>query len=820
MKRKGVLGTLAAALVASAMLAGCSGSDGAAGTPGAAGPAGPPGPSGPTGPAGPIAALDIATAGAEQVNATITGVTGTARPTIKFTVTDELGRPLKGLKVADIRFAAAKLVPGTNGGSSQWVSYINRNEAATVYPYPAEPGVYPAGSSWGTQARRQATVLAPAAATDLVDNGDGTYAYTFDKELGAYTAANNPGPGPAIAFEPNLTHRLGFEVRNYPFTSNPTYDYVPATGTTTSLPAQRRIVDTQTCNACHDRLGFHGGGARQNAEYCVVCHNPGSVDAQSNNSVDMKVMIHKIHAGIDLFSLRPNPLLPVGTGNQPNVAPANGKGYTIFGNGGSLHNYNEIVFTQEQRNCQTCHQDSDANTPQASNWKTTINAESCGTCHDHVNFTTGANHSASNIPSTDAECATCHGPNAALGGGALRVENVHKVPTQEAARKFKYQLVSITNTAPGQFPVVTIKVTDPTNNNAPYDILAAGNPFRVGSGALNVDVAWGVNDPTGQLEYQNVPAVGTGNVAPFQPISIPFVSAASTNGVVAVGDGTFRRTSAVAIPADAKGSGIAVLEGRPVVAVDNDLNASTPPTNETLAVKSDGVGITVTRAPPNATGTRGVVDIKKCNDCHFNLALHGNNRVSNEELCSTCHNPNATDVAKRVAGSNCQTVAGTLDDESIDFKYMVHSIHAGADYTACGYGNTGYDFSHVNYPGRLNNCEGCHTAGKYYPNAALNPITKDAGPTDPATGAVTSAALRFSLTDDVGISGQAATCSACHRSDLAATHMKQNGADFAARKTATGTQVGGSQETCTVCHGQGRSADVKEVHGVGTFKFN
>ena len=46
------------------------------------------------------------------------------------------------------------------------------------------------------------------------------------------------------------------------------------------------------------------------------------------------------------------------------------------------------------------------------------------------------------------------------------------------------------------------------------------------------------------------------------------------------------------------------------------------------------------------------------------------------ERCATCHNPNATDINRRVAGSNCEVVTGTLDDQSIDLKYMVHAIHA------------------------------------------------------------------------------------------------------------------------------------------------
>ena len=68
--------------------------------------------------------------------------------------------------------------------------------------------------------------------------------------------------------------------------------------------------------------------------------------------------------------------------------------------------------------------------------------------------------------------------------------------------------------------------------------------------------------------------------------------------------------------------------------------------------------------------------IDKCDDCHKQLALHGNNRTDKPEVCAMCHNPNATDIRRRVAGSACVNELGT-DDQSIDMKNMIHAIHAG-----------------------------------------------------------------------------------------------------------------------------------------------
>jgi hypothetical protein len=49
--------------------------------------------------------------------------------------------------------------------------------------------------------------------------------------------------------------------------------------------------------------------------------------------------------------------------------------------------------------------------------------------------------------------------------------------------------------------------------------------------------------------------------------------------------------------------------------------------------------------------------------------------------------------------------------------------------------------------------------------------------------------------------------------------MLQNGGSKDLRKNADGTTEGGSLETCQLCHGPGRTADVKVLHGVDRFEF-
>jgi OmcA/MtrC family decaheme c-type cytochrome len=714
------------------VLAGCTGDDGAPGAPGVQGPPGPPAPPNPSG------AVNIASATAITGAITLASVSASGQPAVEFQLIDDLGRGLFGLTASQVRFAVARLTSGANGGSSEWRSYITRIEQ----PGPIGPGSTP---------QLQGTTETGTAG-QLVDRGDGRYRYTFAKNI-----TNDA----AMPYNAMLTHRVALEISGLAPANNASYTFQPAGGNLFS----REIVSNAACNACHDRLEFHGG-ARTDIQYCAMCHNPYTVDAQSGNSMDAKILLHKIHMGREL----------------PSVVA--GGEYAVYGFGGRV-DYSDVAYPQDVRNCLTCHSETDAATPQAGQWRTVANAAACGSCHDDVNFATGQGHSDANLASSDAECLICHGSNSTVDNGRLRTERAHEILEALAAARFRYSVLNVTNASPGQTPSVTIRVTDPVTNQ-PYDITDPAGPFRQAQSSLRVDLAWTTRD----FHNRGSGSATATSGAPAQPVAINFLGV----GVTANPDLSFTATSPISLPAFLTGSGSAILEGRPRVDANNDGAL------ESLTVAAAGIPFAITDAA--ATARRRIVDIQRCNDCHQTLSLHGNNRTDNAELCASCHNAHATDIARRASGSQCVNELGA-DDVSIDFKYMVHALHA-ADYRVCGFGNTPHDYRDLRYPGRLDNCEGCHRADTYYPvdGSTVLATTMLAG------------ANRLEFTDDVVISPNTAVCSACHADALAREHMRQNGGDFNATKAVDGSLVSSGVETCALCHGPGRVADVKRMHRV------
>lgn len=107
---------------------------------------------------------------------------------------------------------------------------------------------------------------------------------------------------------------------------------------------------------------------------------------------------------------------------------------------------------------------------------------------------------------------------------------------------------------------------------------------------------------------------------------------------------------------------------------------------------------------PSGNGTpepRDIVRTATCNGrCHDPLALHGGQRQE-VGLCVLCHNP--------TQGIDPDT------GNSVYFPVLVHKIHAGAElhngYQIIGFNNSVHDYSDVEFPGILNECEMCHTGG-------------------------------------------------------------------------------------------------------------
>jgi OmcA/MtrC family decaheme c-type cytochrome len=692
----------------------------------------------------------VAVETAETINVSYDSLTvpaGGGAPTVVVRLTNDLGFGLTGLPAANLRFTLAQLTAGQNGGSSEWQSYITRDSAGI--------------------ADAQATTETATAGT-YTDNGDGTYTYTFAQALTAYPA----GP----TYDETKTHRLGSEIRTnsgafLPFNipaNNAPFDFVPSGG---NIIETRLIVNNDTCNACHDNLEFHGE-ARFDIEYCVTCHNPYSIDGDTvaeawGGTVDMKQLIHKIH-GNDNF------------GHQLT------NGYFIIGHNDTLHDYTNVKWSQDVRNCETCHNETNTAVPQASNWRTVQNRASCGSCHDDIDFAAG-DHPGGLVFTDDTQCADCH--NETSGATALHVPEVHRQPNREAGDQFEYNILTITNTGIGEFPVVEYSVTDPTNGDAAYDLLNDPEWTNCGPARLAVGIAWDTDD------YHNN---DTGS-SPGLGISMNAINCFG-GSPADVGGGVFSVTSPVAVPASAGGSLAVTIDGHPAVDIDGSL--------ERIAVTNvvDYAPITDT----TVTKRRNAVAIDKCVDCHNQLTMHGNNRTDNIEVCVTCHAPNVTDVNRRAG--QCEIDLG-LDDTSVDMKYMIHRLHASGavnvPYEVCGFGNSTHIFDFV-YPGKLNNCEGCHVAGGYYPvdPAKVLGTTVDSG-ADPATPI-----------DDVVVSPNSSVCSGCHTSELAANHMIQNGGDFNATKAADSTLISSGVETCALCHGEGSSADVAVMHGIDTFESN
>jgi len=924
---------VAIATVIAASLASCGGGGGEAG------PAGPPGPEGPAGPPGnpgtpgtpggagtttiPSNALTnpdaIATSAAAwadlQPTVTITSVTIASPPVVKFTVVDGFGKAIVGLgntsksstavvaSYPNLSFAIAKLVPGTSGAPSKWVSYIVTSvpSSATASAAPSRPSTDNTGK--------------------LVDNGDGTYAYTFYRDITTIKSQldgmtvsppNNIADLGDVSYQPTLTHRVTIALSgSAPATgsntptgatsavaavpikhpANAIYDFIPATGAkVTATDFSREVVSIANCEACHrqlggipglseaeDAAGFHGG-SRNETQYCVVCHT-------DQRRYGQKEATFTANGAIKTFTSETRLVDGRTVGNFPNYIHKVHMGPFLVH---EKYDYAGVqpehtTYPQDIRNCTSCHDGSSTvsrttKTKDGDNWKNKPSTLACGACHDGINFATGTGltladkakgltqsnvngtglaHAGGPQP-TDNSCALCHGasginvnhlpvtppnPDNALAvvGGNTNTNSawiasggsVGRLPSGAIAPTYEVQ--SVSRNASKQ-PVMVFRWLQ---NGAPVAI----NPFATAA----------VNPKTGQKEmwdnFMGSPSAQFVYSVPQDGIAAPADFNAAASGYLRkIWDGTASGSGAGTLTGP-NGSGFYTVTLTGVTIPDNAVmltggmgysynNSTTQPLTQTnlsafpvtdpVAGQTNKKGGLIVIAPnvqvvgTGYTGRRAIVEDKRCNACHQELgtftkdSFHAGQR-NDATTCSWCHNPNKTSSGW-----------------SADSTAFVHAIHASAKRSVpynWHAASATEGFFEVTYPGILNDCQTCHLPGTYdfsaTPAAALSTrLLRTVGQgtytasvsLSPYVAVGQNYGSGFAVSAS-GVPTQAApttlvmsptvsVCSACHDSNEAVSHMRSNtGSFYAPRSAALGVT-----ETCLVCHGTGRTADIAVMH--------
>ena len=362
-------------------------------------------------------------------------------------VADAEGVPVTSLTTA--YFTIAALNPASGDESfSKWVAYVYREQIVTGSADGDWPN--PDGTS-NDQAYRESTGV-------FTNNGDGTYSYVYDTDISTVVT---PVEGTVIPYDRTLTHRVAVEFGGHSGpTDDATFDFVPDGSPVT---VTRNIVETATCQQCHGEEFSGHGGDRVSVEDCVTCHTPATIDPQSGETVDFKVMIHKIHMGGELSAV------PGADGevwddlDTTEDESADNVEYAIWGYGDSKVEWSAVGFPAVIANCTKCHQGSGA---EVDNWKEVPSRAVCGSCHDDVDFATGTNHDGG-AQADDSLCTTCHGADG-TATYAPTVWEAHDLTTNYAPQDVPEFDVSLTVSTPanglyfvaGETPVVTIVMTD------------------------------------------------------------------------------------------------------------------------------------------------------------------------------------------------------------------------------------------------------------------------------------------------------------------------------------------------------------------------
>ncbi len=463
------------------------------------------------------------------------GINNELKPVITFKIMDDMDRPLSLDDVSIRGFILARLeVVNAEKGSMHYFSYTTRTQTVPE----GEPN---AGAS--------AEQVSYDSGGNFNEIELGHYQYVFGTALPA-------------DFDRTATHSASAQIARTigedEYFANPLFHFVPDGSEVTTL---RKVVTTEACNQCHTRMGFHGGGRRE-IGLCVLCHTPQTVDPDTGNTVDMRVIIHKIHRGTNLPSVEA------------------GGSYKIVGYRQSVHDYSHVEFPMDIRNCTICHA--------GENGEVYKNAPSrlvCGACHDGVNFETGEGHGPGIPQTSDETCTQCHiseGPEFGIS-----IAGAHTVPFKsEQLPGLNAEILAVENAAPNQAPIVRYRVTN-------------GDGSMVDLADMST-VAITFGGPT--KEYTRFTREDAGENSTLE-------------------NDAFVYTFTAPIPADAEGTYAFAIEARRnvniVIPGEEEIEVTEAADNPIFKVAITGDSV---------NQRRQIVNLNRCNVCHDKLSLHGSLR--------------------------------------------------------------------------------------------------------------------------------------------------------------------------------------------------
>ena len=686
---------LATAIVAASLaFAGCSGDDGRDGAPGAPGatgpegPAGPPGDTGDTGPVGPpgdpadgplamssvhalpvpdfvdarIDEVTITTSNPTEIEVTFT-VDGYTQDTVNVELTLAKWLPEQGswlsllqraigpgdgatvVRAGNLRLQGDSAVSGGMGG--QFTTFIRSPNADYNGPGPLD---FSDGVVW----RRDGEDTAA-----LYCGEDLTTAYcAYVQDILDGIAADGTG------WDDNAIYRVGVTSRSIGVSRFNAIGYFTGTGVPAEDP--NAVVSMASCSGCHsDRVVFNvHGNQRHEPELCSSCHNDYTFDSTNSvadvggwTNIDTAVMVHKIHAGIDGYSVADRDYSDVrypdwlfGRIDRPEQNPTEPKG---------------------GQNCASCHKDEG---PVADAKWNAVSYEICLSCHVGDDPLV-AFPNAPVFHGGMTDCQTCHNDSDATvrePGFARTADDYHGVSAALAnldrqATDFNIEILSVSNAVAGEAAVVTWQVVD-----------AEGVPYALEgfyTDNVTVGIGWGYGD-----DWTNDGIVRSSGAA-----GDPLLTE------VHVFDGTLATTTFDPLPAEATaGRNGFVVVGR------GRMDGIRPNTVVgTITLGEDATNVTNNR--------RQIVSAASCNSCHTTVDRHGG-WTANDDVaaaCVVCHNPGSLSRD----GSDAQ---GT-----VDMMYIAHALHGVGEKRERFDRRRGHGYLYVSNSNTVLDCQSCHVPGSY-----------------------------------------------------------------------------------------------------------